>query len=350
MKSLKLAQTVLSAVLLSLTQFAVGKSPLKEDESVLFFPTSASVSNGKWDVRIHSWVFEKEEKDLSRIILQKSFEEVIEVMGELDDNDERLSTLNERLMWFLVDNQRNKGLNINFNNQHYSLESSEPNGHAITTIKTDLSAENGDWLSYKVEDVSNRNFGGEIQLIPETGLSIISDIDDTIKVSNVLDKKELILNTFINPYITTEGFPDYYKKLALEGAYFHYVSASPWQLYPSLKPFMDAHYPKGTLSLRNFRLKDSSLLGFLKPSTEYKISAIKNIIERYSKHQFILIGDSGEHDPGVYAEIYRQFPENIQLIQIRAVEGSDLSKKRFSDIFKDMPLNKWELFSKPVIY
>ena len=347
MKSLSLIQATLSAVLLSFVQFAYGKSPLKEDETVILFPTSAAQNNGTWDVKIHSWIFEKEEKDLSRIILQKSFEEVFETLGQLDDDDEKLLILEKRLKWFLVDNQRNKGLSIRLNNNKYGLESSQPNGHAITSITAGLKAKSGDWLSYKIDEEFHRNFIGEVQLIPEVGLSVISDIDDTIKVSNVLDKKELILNTFINPYITTEGFPDYYKKLEAEGAYFHYVSASPWQLYPSLKPFMDDNYPKGTLSLRNFRIKDSSLLDFLKPSTEYKISTIKNIIERYSKHQFIMIGDSGEHDPDVYAEIYRQFPESIKLIQIRAVEGSDLSEKRFSDVFKYVPSEKWKVVSKP---
>ena len=344
-----LTRTVLSALLLSVTQFALGKSPLKPDESVVLFPTSATHSDGSWNLDIHSWVFEKEEDDFSRIILQKSFEEVFESIGDLDDDDEKLTTLENRLMWFLVDNQRNKALTVTLNNQKYNLDTSAANGHAMTSLKTTLSAKNGDWISYKIDDVSNRNFAGEVQLIPETGLSVISDIDDTIKDSNVLDKKELILNTFINPYLTTDGFPDYYKKLATDGAYFHYVSASPWQLYPSLKGFMAENYPKGTLSLRDFRLKDSSLFSFLKPSTEYKISTIKKIIQRYPKHQFILIGDSGEHDPEVYARIYQQFPDNIQSIKIRAVEGSDLSEKRFVDIFKELPSEKWQVSSKPDI-
>lgn len=342
------AKTIISTLLLSLTQYALGKSPLKEDETVVFFPTSAAKVEGKWEMEIHSWVFEKEDDSLSRAILQKSFEEVFESIGEIEDGDERLQTLKKRLKWFLVDNQRRKTVTIELNNKTYSLASSQPNGHAVTSINAELTQSNGSWLNYKVDDVSKRDFVGEVQLIPETGLSVISDIDDTIKVSNVLDKKELILNTFINPYRITEGFPEYYKKLASDGAYFHYVSASPWQLYPSLKPFMEAHYPKGTLSLRDFRIKDTSLIDFLKPSTEYKIATINKIIKRYPKHEFLLVGDSGEHDPDVYAKIYKQFPQNIQSILIRAVEGSDLSESRFADVFKDVPKEKWLVSPKPL--
>ena len=159
----------------------------------------------------------------------------------------------------------------------------------------------------------------------------------------MLDKKELLINTFVKPYKSTKGFPEYYKKLASQGAYFHYVSASPWQLYPSLKPFMQNNYPKGTISLRNFRLKDSSLLAFLKPSKDYKIKQIEKIIHRYPGHHFILIGDSGEHDPEVYAAIYHKFAEKIQMIQIRVVKNSDISEKRFRETFKNIPKSSWEL-------
>jgi len=229
------------------------------------------------------------------------------------------------------------------------LNPSASNGHATTVVKLQPSKniKIGDWLQTKVEDKFKRDFSGEVQLIPQTGLSIISDIDDTIKDSNVLDKKELIKNTFVEPYKTTEGFPEYYKMLHQQGVYFHYISASPWQLYPSIKSFMKVNYPKGSFSLRNFRLKDSSFIKFLQSSAKYKITQIRNIIKRYPKHQFILIGDSGEHDPEVYAEIYQQFPDNIKSIQIRAVNGSDLTEVRFNALYQLAPKTFWKVFPRP---
>jgi phosphatidate phosphatase APP1 len=322
---------------------------LKDDEDVWFFPTSANqLSNNEWNVPIHHWVFEKEEKSISRKITQSLLSEVIESLGVSED-EANSPVVKQRLMWFLVDNERNKQINIQLNKSTKELNKTKENGHAKTNLTFQCSKQSGNWIDFKVIDPTkkSREFSGEVQLIPETGLSIISDVDDTIKISNVLDKKELIKNTFVKPYKITEGFPEYYKKLEKQGAYFHYVSASPWQLHPSLKPFMDAHYPKGTISLRNFRLKDSSLLAFLQPSTEYKIAQIESIIKRYPKHQFILIGDSGEHDPEVYANIYKQFPKNITSIQIRAVEDSDLSDARFTEIFKSVPKSIWQVFVKP---
>ncbi len=348
----------LIGIVLMIAQFSIfGASPLKSDEDVWFFPTSANhtTENG-WNIPIHHWVHEKEEKSFSRIIVQKLLSEVIESIGVTEEEAES-PLFRKRLMWFLVDNQRNKQIEICFNKpfatqkKAVKLSLTAPNGHATTSIKLTGTAQAGDWVSYKVIDPSNnkqsRKFVGEVQLIPEEGLTVISDVDDTIKISEVLDKKVLIKNTFVKPYKTTKGFPEYYKTLKKQGAYFHYVSASPWQLQPSLKPFMDAHYPKGTIILRNFRLKDSSLLDFLKSSAEYKVKQIKNIIERYPKHQFILIGDSGEHDPDVYAKIYQLFPKNIKAIQIRAVAGSDLTDQRFEKTFHSIPKSLWQVFDKP---
>ena len=315
---------------------------------VVFFPTSATQNNGVWDFQIHSWAFEREEKDLSRILVQNSFKEIFEQIAGLENDGKESITLKQRLMWFLVDNKSNKKLSVTLDNEVKVLNKTASNGHAETKISLNKNVEKAEWLTYRVKDKYQRDFSGEVQLIPQEGLSVISDIDDTIKISNVLDKKELIINTFLKPYAVTDGFPEYYKALKKKGAYFHYVSASPWQLYPSLKPFMDENYPKGTVSLRNFRLKDSSLLAFLEPSTEYKVARIKTIIQRYPKHQFILIGDSGEHDPEIYAEIYKQFSKNIQAIQIRAVEGSDLSDQRFIETFKSVPQERWSVSSKPM--
>jgi len=342
-----------ASLFLLVTTFSNG-SPLKSDETVVFFPTSASLNeNFKWEIPIHHWIFEKQENGISQKLAQKLLAEIAEA---LDIPEEKVDTpvFQQRLMWFLVDNERNKKIEIEFDKNIESdnkkvLNISSANGHADSVIKLPGTLKSGVWINYQITPgKENRNFySGQTQLIPNTGLSIISDIDDTVKISEVLDKKALIRNTFTEDYKATEGMPAYYQKLKQQGAYFHYVSASPWQLYPSIKPFMDEHYPQGTFSLRNFRLKDSSLIKFLKSSEEYKIEQINNIIDRYPKHRFVLIGDSGEHDPEVYANIYTLFPNNIKSILIRAVPDSDLSSDRFNKTFKALPQATWKVFNNP---
>lgn len=338
-------------IFLFLTLSACSGTSLKKDESVVFFPTSGFLDGqNNWQLPVHHWIFEKEEKHLGRKATQKVFSEILESL-DVPELAADSPITQKRLMWFLVDNKRGKKIAVNFggnSKRQIVLNKTAPNGHATTLVSIPKNeGKAGEWLKLTVEDKYKRSFSGEAQLIPEKGLSIISDIDDTIKESHVLDKKELLINIFVRPYKTTKGFPEYYKKLAQKGAYFHYVSASPWQLYPSLKPFLEKNYPKGTVSLRYFRLKDSSFIKFFKASLGYKIATISDILKRYPQHQFILIGDSGEHDPEVYAKIYKMFPKQVQSILIRTVADSDLSETRFSKTFEGVPKQLWSLTENP---
>jgi len=80
---------------------------------------------------------------------------------------------------------------------------------------------------------------GAVYLLSPTGLSVISDIDDTIKVSEVGDREALLRNTFLKPYNPLPGMAEVYAGWATNsGASFQYVTASPWQLYPDLTAFM----------------------------------------------------------------------------------------------------------------
>ena len=338
-------------------------SPLKSDETVLFFPTAAHLDDdSQWQVPIHLWVFEKEENSLSRKLMQTLLSELAETL-DIPEEQAESKLFKQRMMWFLVDNQRRKALSIDVDiviNPELSenkesaqtinktLNISTANGHSKSTITIPSSNKSNaaeDWLKYNIKAGKNSpaSFNGQSQLIPPKGLSVISDIDDTIKICEVLDKKALMRNTFVEEYKTTPKMPDYYQELEKQGAYFHYVSASPWQIYPSIKPFMDKHYPQGSYSLRNFRLKDSSIFKFLQASKDYKLEQIRRILKRYPEHQFILIGDSGEHDPEVYARIYAEFSASIKRIEIRAVPKSDLSKARFEKTFAGIPKDLWRI-------
>ena len=50
-----------------------------------------------------------------------------------------------------------------------------------------------------------------------------------------------------------------------------------------------------------------------------KQKEILNILKTYPKLPFILIGDSGEHDPDIYIEIAEAHPERILAIYMRSV-------------------------------
>jgi hypothetical protein len=88
----------------------------------------------------------------------------------------------------------------------------------------------------KKENDNNNNdnyktFTCTVYVLARHGISVISDIDDTIKISNVLSKRLLLKHTFYTYFKPVEGMSDLYQKWNEQKCQFHYVSASPWQLY-----------------------------------------------------------------------------------------------------------------------
>jgi phosphatidate phosphatase APP1 len=144
--------------------------------------------------------------------------------------------------------------------------------------------------------------------------------------------------------------PGLYARLAAKPAVFHYVSASPWQLYPDIRSFLQRDFPHGTVSLRKLRWKDFSSVEFLwKDSLAYKTSIIAELMERFPQRKFLLVGDSGEKDPEVYDGLRRRFPTQIAGVLIRIPpEQKTIDRKEGMEYFREIAeaeeaLKRWGL-------
>ncbi|MBI2487185.1 MAG: DUF2183 domain-containing protein [Deltaproteobacteria bacterium] len=330
---------------------------MKSDEELLFFPTIASFDPSKsaWHVDIHAWVFEREENSKARNTLIKALRNELGFDNSNINNDLFAS----RARWFLVDNERNKELTVRFADQEFFIGKTMPNGHLLKTLE--VPPETMSKLQFEPNPVytltyqavlpkdDKRIYTGQVQLLQPKGISVISDIDDTIKVSEVTnpDRKVLLRNTFINEYKAVDGMAEIYRQWANGGVQFHYVSGSPWQLYAPLSMFMEsAGFPNGSMKLRNLRFEVNTILAFLSAPDTFKKTAIKDIIERSPMRQFILVGDSGEHDPEIYADLYRRYHKQILHIFIRDLTGKGGHSKRYHTVFKDIPESKLTVFQE----
>ena len=291
--------------------------PLEADETVVLFPQCASLIGGRrWCVPLHAWVVELEQGTLSRRLGQRSVLAALDLLDVVEDQA-LTESYRRRLNWFMADREMNKRLNITLGEQTFASPRSPPNGHIRFTVEYESTASAGSIIDYRVEG----HPPGQVQLVGPTGLSVISDIDDTIKISNVTRKKQLVKGFFFDDYHVVPGMPALYQYLRqTHKVCFHYVSASPWQLYPSLSPLLKRYYPFGSVSQRHFYIADRSFLQFFMSSKQYKISAITDIIQRFPQRKYLLIGDSGERDAEVYAEIANRFPKQVQAIFIRRVD------------------------------
>jgi phosphatidate phosphatase APP1 len=191
---------------------------------------------------------------------------------------------------------------------------------------------------------------GGIHLVADSGLSVISDIDDTVKVTNVANRRELLRNTLLREFTAVPGMPDVYRRWQAEGTAFHYVSASPWQLSRCLCCFLDeAGLPAGSMHLKLFRLKDSTPLGRLPSRKRSKRRVIEQIMADFPGRRFLLVGDSGERDPEVYAAVARRRPAQVAGIAIRLVESKASPRKqreRLDRLARRLPETAFQVFTE----
>lgn len=332
--------------MLVLVAMGAAAGEIHRDEEVVFFPTSAWQEDGAWRIPVHGWIFEPEPDSLWRA----GFVASLRRLSGVDDDPLREARFRQRVRFFLVDNERGKMLRLELAGRQYLTEASAPNGHFRAQLHLPVAATTAApaWLPFATHADGERDFHGKVQLVGRTGLSVISDIDDTVKLSEVLDRRALLANTFVEPFRAVEGMPALYRRWQAHGAAFHYVSSSPWQLYPPLAAFFhEAGLPAGSFHLKTFRLKDGTLFDMFASSLDTKPPVIFELLQRYPDRRFILVGDSGEHDPEVYGLVARRFPRQVVAIYIRAVEGSDLGAARMQAAFHDVPATHWQVFDDP---
>lgn len=174
---------------------------------------------------------------------------------------------------------------------------------------------------------------GSIYIIKPQGVSVISDIDDTIKMTEATCKKSMLANTFLRPFEVVEGMSQLYQQWQQQGCDFHYVSSSPWQLYEPLAELCETSmFPGGSMHLRYFRVRDEMFKRFRPIRRHSKVGIIAGIFKLLPQRKFVLVGDSGEKDPEIYRFLAKRFPTQVAAILIRNVASKPLDNKRLQKL------------------
>ena len=166
-----------------------------------------------------------------------------------------------------------------------------------------------------------------------TERAVISDIDDTILISHSTDiGKKFWLSVSKNAY-TRRPFPgvsDFYQKLTHQGKYpLFYVSSSDWSLFDLIRDFLRFRkIPLGPLLLKDQHVNLKNIWKSGGGSHNHKKEKIRQLFSMFPDTSWILIGDSGQHDPEIYHEMSMEYPGRILAVVIRVVNPS----KREDDI------------------
>jgi len=333
-----------------------GGSPAtdKPGEVVTLFPTfgHGSGDGRRWVIAVRAWVHRTWEGHGGAL------REFREQMGLGPDDAER-SPFRSRARGFLAHNQDGRRVAVQVAGTVFALGRTGADGHVEGTVSVEAAAVAGrteargvtaGWLPIRtlMAGGQGRSFAGAAQLIGETGLSVISDIDDTIKVTRVSERRELLANTFLREFQPVPGMAEAYGRWARAGAVFHYMTASPWQLYEPLARFLEeGGFPAGSFHMKAFRWKDAGFLRLFESPEKGKPAAIEPILSAFPRRRFVLVGDSGERDPEIYGALARKYPDRVAAIFIRAVSGAGLQPERFARAFDGVASDRWRVFSSP---
>lgn len=174
----------------------------------------------------------------------------------------------------------------------------------------------------------------------DTGLAIISDIDDTIIETGITGSFRAVMRNWRRivmempaDRILVPGADVFYN--ALGGAEllapdqghagehqraphrpFFYVSSSPWNLYSYLVTYMRGRgLPLGPMHLRDWGMnRDTFGSG---SHGDHKRSAIEAIMALYPDMKFALIGDDSQGDLPAFAAIANALPGRVRAVFIR---------------------------------
>jgi phosphatidate phosphatase APP1 len=331
---------------------AAARSPIKADEEVQLFPTAAWLDEGKtWRFSVRGWIYEPEADDMMRSGL------VAGLQAALGDDPRAGSEIfASRVRPFLVDNESGKSIAVTFAGQVLQMSESGGDGHFVGegSIPAEVAERWADPrgvidLKVLTRPRDGRTFATRIHLVPPEGLTVLSDIDDTVKITGVVDKRECLENTFLEPFRAVEGMSATYQRWlgAAPGGHLHFVSSSPWQLLDAIQPMLDdAGFPPGTFALKAIRPKSLDVVELFADPMTTKPAAIEEALSRWPSRTFVLVGDSGEKDPEVYGEIARRHPGRIAFIAIRDVTGEAKDAPRYTTAFADVDA-PYEIFTDP---
>jgi len=157
---------------------------------------------------------------------------------------------------------------------------------------------------------------------PDARVGLVSDVDDTILetgVSRGLEFLRATLLTEVHERTPLPGAASLYR--ALVGGPgpqrpVFYLSTSPWNLHGMLLEFIALRrFPLGPLLLTDWGPSKGGL--FRIGAQEHKLGVVRRLLAQHPRLGLVLVGDSGQVDPEIYATLAREHPDRILAVYIR---------------------------------
>lgn len=185
-------------------------------------------------------------------------------------------------------------------------------------------------------------------LVPPTGLTFISDIDDILRVTKIYEPATGILNTFANAFTPWMNMPQIYanwsQTLLHPQAHFHYLTTTPEQITRNYESFISAYYPPGSFDTRPLNFSD------VDATISIREFLLTKIFESFPQRKFVLVADTSNSDVmRDYPKMAHQYPNQIACIFLRNTSATDPGDRFPYDTsgFAGLPQNQFMFFLTP---
>ena len=303
---------------------------------IMMYNSIGKIENNVLHFNLHGWCFNRE--SVVRKYFFKTLFEYYRLRFNFNENSPEYKNYEYRIRQFATDAVPNTKISVHLGEEIFFTQT-DIYGHFYQSLAIPVTQISPSYTF--IVKYAQTYFEIKVWVCNGTKkISIISDIDDTIKDSNVLNKIELVRNSLYRDFKVVPKMNEFYDSIK-DKCFFYYLSASPTQLYYPLFGFLYQYnfpYPE------NLRLKtlDASqpfnALNFLENNGEHKLKHIRKILDN-DENDFILIGDNGELDPEIYNTIASEYPNRIKFIYIRKV-----SNRSLEEVFAETNKSKVHLF------
>ncbi|KAF7770671.1 hypothetical protein Agabi119p4_6645 [Agaricus bisporus var. burnettii] len=210
--------------------------------------------------------------------------------------------------------------------QSQSQSQSHPHLNALLNSLSSSLSSSSSFLSSSISTLHSTLMPSSTSLthttlpITHSPIRIISDIDDTVKMSGITEGARAVFhNVFVKELKDgiIPGMGEWYTNMWERGVRFHYVSNGPFEYLSILHEFFSlSKLPPGSIKLKSYAGR-SLLSGLLSAPAARKRAGVIEILDSFPDSQFILIGDSGEQDLELYADLAREREDQILAVFIR---------------------------------
>jgi len=159
--------------------------------------------------------------------------------------------------------------------------------------------------------------------VPEQGITIVSDIDDILRVTKIYQPEQGLQNSFAKNYTPWMNMPQIYQNWStIGGVHFHYLTTLPEQVTRAYEAFTFSEYPLGSF--------DDRPLNFTTLDQTFAIRKVRllQVLESFPRRKFVLVADTSNADVmRDYPAMKKQFPDQVACILLRNTSATDPDDK-----------------------